>query len=194
MFHLILTLIAIAMAGLSLFAQVQYLNPVAKLAQEERGRLEAAFLVLEDGYYAYVAATGAKPSLLSEITPAYAFLPAAPAGLAWSFGAGGYNGEGRWFCLSGQAGPAAYRAILKLRDRLSPQAYFVAETCGAIQSAPPPEGGSGSTLIAATYWVETYVQRAAEAPQEPDSAPGAGKGKGKGAGKGKGRGKGVVQV
>lgn len=153
MSNLILTVISIALMGALLLQSVNYINPIAQIAAKLEPQMINSFHTLESGYNAYVLAVGSNPTQLSDITPKYAFLPAAPKNTSWSFGTGGSNGTGQYFCLSGVFNPALMRASINLQGSLSPQAYFINSTCGVTTNAIP--AGNNPT-VALTYWVSTY--------------------------------------
>lgn len=156
MFQLILVVLAIALASVTAVASINYLNPVPRAAQMQALRLESGFNDLANGYRAYVEAQGHPPAHLSDMTPHYAFTPAAPTGSAWSFGQGGVNNAGRYFCLSGTFAPVDIGAILRLRKVLSPQAYFINTGCGATSNAVPAADAASFTG-AVTLWVAPYL-------------------------------------
>ena len=157
MAQLLAVLVAIGLMAAMVTASVQYVDPVMQQAGPWTERLERAFLELQRGHEAYKAATGSLPNALADITPRYVFLPAAPPGMSWDYGSGGASGTGRYFCLSGAAGPAVFEALGRLTGRLSPQAYFRdGAQCGVTADNPPP-GGGNSTTVFVTYWVESYL-------------------------------------
>lgn len=156
MFQLILVVLSIALVSVTALTGFNYLNPAAHQAQTLAHRLEANFNDLQRGYLAYVDVTGAKPQTMSDITPHYAFKPAALGNTAWSYGTGGAGGQGRYFCLSGTFAPSPVGAILRLRKVFSPQAYFINATCGATTNAPPAAQAKAFTG-AVTLWVAPYL-------------------------------------
>lgn len=156
MFQLILVLISIALVSVTTITGINYLNPAAQQAQTIARRLEADFHDLKKGYLAYVAANEAKPQTMASLTPHYAFKPVAVGDTAWSYGAGGAGGQGRYFCLSGTFAPAPVGAILRLKKVFSPQAYFINSACGATANATPAADATTFTG-AVTLWVAPYL-------------------------------------
>lgn len=158
MHQLMATVVAIALTAAALVSSLTYVNPSKVIAREMGMRFEQAYGDLQKGYNAYVLKNAAKPSSLGELTPAYAFIPPAPEGMSWSFGVGGENNGGRWFCLSGNASRESLAGIERLHSAFSPQAYFVSDACGALENESPVPGSNGRADVAATYWVSSYVQ------------------------------------
>lgn len=154
MTNLILVVMSIALMAWIGLASIDYINPQARVAAMLTPQLKNGFNALEVGYNNYVLATGAKPNLMSDITPSYAFIPAAPTPqVSWTFGSGGTNGAGRYFCLSGSMTPAMLRAASNLQSTLSPQAYFINTTCGVTYTSIPTGANPTAAL---TYWVSSY--------------------------------------
>lgn len=153
MSNLILTVLSIALMGVMLLMSVNYISPIAQVSAKLEPQLVNDLHSLESGYNAYVLNVGSNPAQLSDITPHYAFLPAAPVGTSWSFGTGGTNGTGQYFCLSGTFNPALMRASKVIANSLSPQAYFISSNCGVTTNAIP---AGNAPQAAITYWVSAY--------------------------------------
>lgn len=156
MFQLILVLLSIALVSVTAIVSINYLNPVPRQAQAIARRLEAGLNDLKHGYNAYLNAHGSKPVSMANITPHYAFIPAAVGDTTWTYSTGGAGGQGRYFCLSGTFAPAAIGAILRLQKVFSPQAYFISIACGATSNATPSADATSFTG-AVTLWVAPYI-------------------------------------
>lgn len=152
MFQLICTVLSLSLFAAALFTSVSYLNPVATQGQVIAERLESDFNDLKDGFETYLQSNGLTADTLAQLTPEYVFLPPAPGETAWSYGGAG---TGRYFCLSGDFGPASLRAVLSLERAFSPQAYFINATCGATADAKPANDAAGFDG-AVTLWVSSY--------------------------------------
>lgn len=153
MAQLIFTLLSIALTGIVLLSSVNSINTDAQIAAQLKPQIVNSFHTLESGYNDYVLDKGTQPSQLSDIVPHYAFLPPSINGTAWSFGSGGTNNAGRYFCLNGTFTSAMLRAAKSSQQNLSPQAYFINSTCGVTATSIPT--GTNPT-VALTYWVAAY--------------------------------------
>lgn len=154
MASMIYTVSSIALFALLLYSQVNYANPAARQAAEMADRLERGLVQLQQGFAAYEAAVGVVPNSIDEITPSYAFLPPTLGeGLAWTYGAGGAGNAGRYFCLSGPMNVIQVEALKKLVYRVSPQAYFINQACGAEEHVIPVFN-NGTQPVAMTFWVK----------------------------------------
>lgn len=152
MFQLVCALIAIALTATTMLVAVTYLSPAAVQAENMADGLERGLRALKSGYQSYVNANPAMPDSMSDITPEYVFIPPAPPSTQWLVGAGATGG--RYFCWSGDFTAIGVRAIRHLRNRFSPQAYFINTNCGATTDALPAPGQTFSGAV--TLWVAPY--------------------------------------
>lgn len=142
MLQLVISLIAIALMGVTVTATVMSVNPVPIIAAREAGRLDDGFTALQSGYLTYTDTTHTQPGSLGDLAPAYVFLPPAPTGTTWSYGV--VSGDTRYFCLSGTFTVAQLQALDMLRRDFSPQAYFVSSVCGG---ASAPTGSQAAAYL-----------------------------------------------
>lgn len=159
MHNLIITLISIQLFALAGFFSISYINPERKIENDLALRMERSFNDGADAFSLYRTANlDAQPNSLTDIFPAYGFLPPAPKGLNWTFGSGGVSG--RWLCMSGTVNRLGLRAAQKMQQNFSMQAMFIHSSCGVTTNAAltPESMQSGDTQsIAITYWLSSYV-------------------------------------
>ena len=167
MFHLILTVMSIALMAMLGTATATYLNPEAVRVSEWQQRLETTFLHLEKGYQSYVRAGTTHirqnsydaegnldaywfEEVFSATAPIEDFVtpPYMPGNTTWDFSTG--NG-GVYFCMHGQFAEEPGKAATNLLAMFGPQ-YVVSNSCGAQVSSDP----SSYSNMAVTYWVRPY--------------------------------------
>ncbi|WP_075881805.1 hypothetical protein [Vreelandella massiliensis] len=167
MFHLILTVMSIALMAMVATASVTYLNPSAVRVAEWQERLETTFLHLDEGYKAYRRAGttmvrqndyNADGDLIgfwynevfSPTAPIEHFVkpPYMPTGTSWDFST---QDGGTYFCMHGDFSTEPAKAASNLID-LFGSSYVVNDSCGAKSSSEP----SSTSSMAVTFWVHPY--------------------------------------
>ncbi|MHB1666044.1 hypothetical protein [Thiomonas sp.] len=157
MTSLVLTIMSIALLAAMALATVSYLPADTDSISTAQSQVSAGFISLQNGYNAYVAATGSVPTTAnwsSVLTPQYVFLPAAPLNTSWAYTAGApYSGSatGNYFCLSGTMNQAQYTGMINAARQFSPQAFFYGSACGATSDAATPT--TWPATVAVTFWV-----------------------------------------
>ncbi|SMH61933.1 hypothetical protein [Azospirillum agricola] len=143
---------AIALMAMAVAGGIQYVNPGAATANRLASQADAGFSSLESAFRSRQATGAAAPAAdawRTALFPAHGSLPAAVAGLSWSYGV---QAEGIWFCLSGTlSGDPAKAPVRNALNALStrrPQGlYDVTRECGG-------DGGTPDGTIAATLWMQ----------------------------------------
>ncbi|BAI73738.1 hypothetical protein AZL_a02070 (plasmid) [Azospirillum sp. B510] len=150
--NIIQALVALTLMGMAVAGGIQYVNPSAMSKSRIASQADAGFSSLEGAYRSRQASGAAAPAAdgwQAALFPAFGAMPAAVAGLSWSYGAQG--GE-RWFCLSGplSGGAAAdpvTGALTSLGNRRPEGLYEVTRSCGGA-------GGEPAGTVAATLWMQ----------------------------------------
>lgn len=194
MFHLILTVLAIALiAGMSLVT-VNYLPGWAATAKETRELVETGVLNLEQAFLLRAKTNGGVAPSGTDVDGGrtdgglepifqsyYSFLPRPPAGYAWTYGytsetqliLDGYAGnpaEGLyWFCLypaTRNASEGQYRGLLRAQQRFPVTQYYlnIAGPSACGRPLNSPDPASYPTPATVTFFVR-YI------PEEPPESP-----------------------
>lgn len=168
MLPLILTLIAIALTAVTMYATMSYLpvwatsvTPNYELALTGVTRLENAFtLYALANSETEAAVTGAADGGLStNFLPYLRFLPPAPTGMAWVYGqhavdASAYSGL-HYFCLTPSGAGidrTVFESLLRLQRSVNSAQGFLGSSCG-ITTASLTAPGSYPATRAFTYYV-----------------------------------------
>jgi len=157
MFSLILSVVSISLVSAFLLITVNYVNPMAELAEGMKGSLNQSLYQLELGYEDYVTVNGSEPSNIGQLAPDYVFLPPAVftgASAAWTLSPGATSG--RYVCLSGTLNKTHLWAAEKSQTLHSSQAFFINSGCGATANNIPTLTGSSTQSLAVTYWLSSY--------------------------------------
>lgn len=168
MFHLIITVIAIALSGFLSLIAVNYLPSWSPAAAQVSTQVQTAFPLLEQAYGVLTrTADGEAPATLahpdggfvSQFMPLLKFAPAAPAGYRWSYGQhpsdGSHYAGLHFFCLEPIAPTipeGVSRGITRGVSIFSKSQVFLNTNCGATSSV----SDWSAKAPAATYFV-TYV-------------------------------------
>jgi len=148
MYSLIITLMAIALQALALFCMLTYAPPWTKTAPDHSRVIAAALSSFENAAFRYAAAHG---GMLPEPAPGgdgaivqfqypdrfLAFMPKAPAGMMWRYGAAGTS----YVCLQAADGaravdPSVYYGAKRLKKLLPDDQLIIssgAQSCGSTQ-------------------------------------------------------------
>jgi hypothetical protein len=156
MVNLIYAIASISLFAIFLYSQITYVKQDMTISMDKSNRLEINFLDIKKGYDAYVTSQSVTPSSFSDFMPSYAFLPPPLSQLtSWTFGVGGLNDEGRYVCISGAMNDIELSSLLRLRSRMSSQAYFVdGQYCGVRSQGAIPSLNGAFKPVAATFWLK----------------------------------------
>ncbi len=151
MVNLVYAVLSIALVSATMFASISYVNSAPSIRKEIEFRLEGGFNSLQAGYTKFVDANTTRPVALSDITPAYAFVPASLWNdTVWYYGTG-TSPTSAYFCFYGTFNEVRLGAAKRLFYKFSPQAFFINEACGATSNLyPAPLNGEANLAI--TLW------------------------------------------
>lgn len=157
MFSLITAIVSIALFSAIAAVTINHIPVDALITFKAREKTQEGLRSLAAGanrYIKSVTSVNGVPTLPAPgtdlsayIQPAFAFIPAAPAGMNWSIRSSSYAGlPAVAICLepSSQIDEATRRGIASVQGQFPAAALFVSSSCGA------QSNGSGAYL---TYWV-----------------------------------------
>lgn len=178
MLNLLLTVMSIALIGMTTLISVNYINPALTMQKMEQMKLEKGFNSLQsswDNYHeankvsswvcdTYTTTEGTyedcqkeviDPAYLpvsgwaSNLTPSYGFLPPAIDGTAWAYGT---NPDGWYFCAEGNITENQLKGVFRAQNSFGENQLLVSNTCGVTTGDTFETAPISDVKI--TYWVK----------------------------------------
>lgn len=157
MFSLLMVLMSVVMFSAVTLVTMNYIPVDALVAHKARTKAQTGMQALAAGAVRYIKTVtdvdgvtslpAPGTDLASIIQPAFAFIPAPPAGMAWSVTSANYSGlPAIAICLypTASVDEVIARGAASIQNQFPPSAMFVANTCQS------QANGAGSHV---TYWV-----------------------------------------